>query len=65
MKHKRFGLAGICSSNGCEIQWISLPEGSESLSKSLTCPSMLQVAESSVTNVYKSSEDMTSLLFLR
>src|SRR5882724_8796695 len=39
---------------------MSLSEGSESLLKSLTCPSILQVVESSVTIVCESSEDMTS-----
>ena len=65
MKHERFGLASVCSSDGCEIRWMSLSEGSESLLKSLTCPSMLQVVESSVTIMYESLEDMTSHLFLR
>src|SRR5882724_3723448 len=39
---------------------MSLSEGSESLLKSLTCPSILQGVESSVTIMCESSEDMTS-----
>jgi len=39
---------------------MSLSEGSESLLKSLTCPSILQVVESSVTIMCESWEDMMS-----
>ena len=39
---------------------MSLSEGLESLSKSLTCPSILQVVESSVAIMCESSEDMMS-----
>src|SRR5882724_9721889 len=60
IKHERFSSADVCSSDRCEIQWISLSEGSESLSTSLTCPSILQVVESSVKIMCESSEDMTS-----
>src|SRR5882724_7673660 len=60
MKHTRFGLADICSSDGCEIRWMSLSEGSESLLTSLTCSFISQVVESSMKIVCESSEDTTS-----
>src|SRR5882724_624313 len=60
MKHARFGLADICSSDRCEIQWMSLSEGSESLSTSLTCSFILQVVESSMKIVCEKIEDTTS-----
>ena len=56
MKHKMFSSADICFSQGCEIWWMSQSEGLESLSMSLTWPSMLQAEESSVEIVYKSLE---------
>src|SRR5882724_8004170 len=60
MKQARFGSPDICSSDGCEIRWMSLSEGSESLATSLTCSFVSQVVESSMKIVCESSEDMTS-----
>ena len=57
MKHKRFGLADVSSSDRGEIQWISQSEGLEGLSMSLMWPSILQVVESSVEIVCVSLED--------
>jgi len=50
----------ICSSDGCEIQWMSLSEGSESLSMGLMCSFVLQVVESSMKIMCESSEDTMS-----
>ena len=58
MKHKMFSLAVVCSSDRCEIQWMSRSEGLENLSMSLTWPSILQAVESSVEIMCESSEDM-------
>src|SRR5882724_8319337 len=65
MKHEGFGSTSVSSLDGCEILRMSLSKGSESLSKSLTCPSMLQVVKSSVTIVCESLEDMASPLFFK
>jgi len=61
MKHEMFGLADVCSLDGCEIQWMSQLEGLESLSMSLMWPSVLQVVDSSVEIMCESSEDVTKL----
>ena len=55
MKHEIFGSADVCSSEGCEIQWMSHSEGLESLTMSLAWPSMLEAEETSVEIVYESS----------
>src|SRR5882724_9875940 len=60
IKQARFGLPDICSSDGCKIRWMSLSEGSESLSTSLTCSFVSQVVESSMKIMCESSEDTTS-----
>jgi len=61
MKHKMFSMANVCSSDGCEIQWMSQSEGLESLSMSLTWPSILQAMESSVEIMCERSEDVMKL----
>ena len=61
MKHEMFSLANVCSSDRCEIQWISQSEGLESLSMSLMWPSVLQAVESSVEIVCESLEDVMKL----
>jgi len=61
MKHKVFGSADVCSSERCEMQWISQSEGLVSLSMSLVWLSMLEVEESSVEIMYESLEDMMRL----
>jgi len=43
MKHERFSLASVCPQMDVEIQWMSLPEGSEvykELDMSLQCAGM-------------------------
>jgi len=61
MKHEKFSLANVYPLDGCEIQWMSQFEGLESLSMSLTWPSMLQSMESSVEIMCERSEDVTKL----
>src|SRR5882724_9815196 len=61
MKHEMFSLADVCSLDGCEIQWMSQSEGLESLSMSLTWPSILQAMESSVEIMYEWLEDVMKL----
>ena len=61
MKHEMFSLADVCSSDGCEIQWMSRLEGLESLSMSLIWPSMLQAVEISVEIMCERLEDVMKL----
>jgi len=56
----KVGSPNICSSDGCEIRWMSLSEGSESLLTSLMCSFISQVVESSMKIVCESSEDTMS-----
>ena len=60
-EHKMLSLADVFSLEGCEIWWMSQSEGLESLSMSLTWPSILQAMESSVEIVYENLEDVMKL----
>ena len=61
IKHEMFSSADICSTEGCEMWWMSQLEGLESLSMSLMWPSVLQAKESSVEIIYEGSEDVMKL----
>ena len=52
MKQELFSSDDISSSDGWEIQWMRLLEGSESLSKSLICSLASGVEDAMMRTVY-------------